>query len=130
MIKKLAGEKLCFSFVGGERFLTVSDILYIETERHKNIFYTSCASYQIYKKLDEIEQQLAPYGFVRIHRSFLVNMRYVRKISSYVLYLTAEADKTERVIEISVPKARYAYVKQEYAAYRERYGDKSEHDLR
>ncbi|MBD5468765.1 MAG: response regulator transcription factor [Lachnospiraceae bacterium] len=114
-------EKLSFSFVEGERLLDVSDLFYVETDRHKNIFYTARASYRIYKKLDEIEQQLAPYGFVRVHRSFLVNMRYIRKISSYVLYLAVRADKTEHTVEISVPKSRYAYVKREYAAYQERH---------
>lgn len=114
-------EKLSFSFVEGERLLGVSELFYVETDRHKNIFYTANASYRIYKKLDEIEQQLAPYGFVRVHRSFLVNMRYIRKISSYVLHLAVGTDKTEHIVEISVPKSRYAYVKREYAAYQERH---------
>ncbi|MDE5819328.1 MAG: LytTR family DNA-binding domain-containing protein [Lachnospiraceae bacterium] len=114
-------EKLSFSFVEGERLLDVSDIFYVETDRHKNIFYTARASYRIYKKLDEIEQQLAPYGFVRVHRSFLVNMKYIRKISSYVLHLAEGTGKAENTVEISVPKSRYAYVKREYAAYQERH---------
>lgn len=109
-------QKLYFSFVGGGRAVDVSGIFYVETERHKNIFYTAQASYRIYKKLDEIEKQLAPYGFVRVHRSFLVNMRYVQKISSYVLRLTNGT-------EISVPKSRYAYVKREYAMYREKWAE-------
>lgn len=116
-------KKLSFSFVEGEQLLDVSDLLYVETDRHKNIFYTARDSYRIYKKLDEIEQQLAPHGFVRVHRSFLVNMRYVKKISSYVLYLAQGADGVENTVEISVPKSRYAYVKREYAAYQERHGE-------
>ena len=31
--------------------------------------------YSIYKKMDELEVELAGMGFVRIHQSFLINMR-------------------------------------------------------
>lgn len=51
--------------------------------------------------------------FLRCHQSFLVNMRYIRKISSYVMTLTTGQ-------ELSVPKARYREVKRRYAEYLER----------
>jgi len=100
-----------FSFVEGERRLLVDDILYIETAKHKNIFYTKKQTYTIYKKLDELELELSQYGFVRAHQSFLVNMRYIDKISSYVLRLITGK-------EISVPKARYQEVKRSFALYK------------
>ncbi len=103
-------NKMLFSFVEGEYTLKISDIFYVETDRHKNVFHTAYDSYRMYRKLDEIQEMLAPYGFVRVHRSFLVNMRYIYRISSYVLYLTGGT-------EISVPKSRYTYVKQKFAAY-------------
>lgn len=102
-----------FSFVEGEVELKIEDIVYIETSRHKNLFYTKGKIYSIYKKLDEIEQILSGAGFVRIHRSFLVNMRYIDKISSYIMRL-----KDGR--ELSVPKTRYPQVKQIYRHYLER----------
>ena len=100
-----------FSFVEGKIRLKINDIIYIETARHKNVFYTKEGSYNIYKKLDAIEEELRDFGFVRIHLSFLVNMRYVRKISSYVMTLTTGK-------EISVPKARYVEVKRQYTLYK------------
>lgn len=100
-----------FSFVEGERRLLVDDIFYIETSRHKNMFYTKKQTYTIYKKLDELELELSQYGFVRVHQSFLVNMRYIDKISSYVLRLITGK-------EISVPKARYQEVKRSFALYK------------
>ncbi|MDE7007155.1 MAG: LytTR family transcriptional regulator, partial [Lachnospiraceae bacterium] len=86
------------------------EIIYIETARHKNIFYVGDQTYSIYKKLDEIEEELKGMGFIRIHQSFLVNLRYVDKISSYVLYLSNGQ-------ELSVPKARYPAVKKQYMQY-------------
>ena len=100
-----------FHFVEGTIRLYADDIIYIETERHKNVFYTEKGIFQIYKKLDELERELKDMGFVRAHLSFLVNMRYITKISSYVMTLTNGK-------KISVPKARYAQVKREYMLYK------------
>lgn len=109
---KRKNDKIAFSFVEGNTVLEVQNIIYIETERHKNVFHTDSGDYGLYKKLDEIESELAPYGFLRIHQSFLVNMRYIERISSYVLRLDTGK-------EFSVPKSRYQKVKKEYALYKE-----------
>ena len=100
-----------YSFVEGTVKLLTDDIIYIETARHKNVFYTKKNVYTIYKKMDEIEAELCGFGFVRVHQSFLVNMRYIEKISSYVLRLITGK-------EISVPKSRYPEVKRRYALYK------------
>ena len=107
-------KKDCYvelSFVEGQIRLQTDDIIYIETAKHKNVFYTKKQAYTIYKKMDEIEEELAEFGFVRVHQSFLVNMRYIEKISSYVLRLITGK-------EISVPKSRYQEVKRIFALYK------------
>ena len=91
--------------------LREDDIIYIETSRHKNVFYTAGETYSIYKKMDELEAELAGMGFVRIHQSFLINMRYIGKLSSYVMVLTTGK-------EISVPKSRYPEVKRQYTLFK------------
>ncbi len=48
--------------------LRVDDIIYIETSKHKNVFYTVGEAYSIYKKMDELEAELAGMGFVKIPR--------------------------------------------------------------
>ena len=50
-------------------------------------------------------------GFVRIHQSFLINMRYIGKLSSYVMVLITGK-------EISVPKSRYPEVKRQYTLFK------------
>ena len=110
--EKEEGPVLEFSFVEGKTTLRTGDIIYIETSKHKNFFYTKTHVYSIYRKLSELEEELNEYGFVRIHLSFIVNMQYIDKISSYVLRLTNGK-------EISVPKSRYAEVKRKYAAFKE-----------
>lgn len=99
-----------FPFVEGKKTINMEEVIYIETNRHKNIFHTKAESYSIYRKIGELQDELYGLGFMRTHQSFLVNMRYVQKISSYVLTLTTGE-------EFSVPKARYREVKQEFAAF-------------
>ncbi len=107
------GERVAeFGFVEGKVRLRVDEIIYIETNRHKNVFHTQGQIYSIYKKMDELERELEGMGFVRIHRSYLVNMKYIEKISSYVMILTTGK-------EISVPKSRYHEVKRQYTLFKE-----------
>ena len=68
---------LQFPFVGGWKSINADEIIYIETARHKNIFYVGGQTYSIYRKLDEIEDELKGMDVVRIHQSFLVNMHYI-----------------------------------------------------
>ena len=100
---------ISFTFVGGERNLKPENIQYVQTEGHKNIFYVlegdEKYQYRMYKKLDEIEKLLMPYGFVRSHRSCLVNIRYVKKVSNYLMELT-----TGEVF--TIPRARYGDVRE------------------
>ncbi len=100
-----------FGFVEGNVRLKVDNIIYIETSKHKNVFYTAGETYSIYKKMDELEAELVGMGFVRIHQSFLINMRYIGKLSSYVMVLTTGK-------EISVPKSRYPEVKRQYTLFK------------
>lgn len=101
---------IVFPFVEGKTHLQAEDILYVETSRHKNLFYTKSGTYSLYKKLSEIEEGLRPFGFIRVHQSYLVNMRYVERINSYILYLK---DGTE----LPVPKSRYPYVRECFEAF-------------
>jgi len=112
-------REVTFSFVEGKTVLQTEDIIYVETSRHKNIFHTENGVYSLYKKLNEIEEQLYPFGFVRVHQSFLVNMRYAERIKSYVLYL-------KNGMEISVPKIRYSYVKEQLDLFTEEGGRQNE----
>lgn len=100
-----------FDFVEGNFRLRTEDIIYIETSRHKNVFYTKGRTFSIYRKMDELEEDLKDMGFVRTHQSFLINMKYIRRISSYVMTLTTGK-------EVSVPKSRYPDVKRQYMLYK------------
>ena len=71
VLKKMELCQVTFSFIEGEKTLYTDNILYIESKKHKSVFTyleTERMNYQIYEKLDHIEQRLNGYGFLRIHK--------------------------------------------------------------
>ena len=60
--------------------LDYRDILYLESRGHRVVIHLvqQCEEV-IYAKLDELEKNMDDDRFVRCHKSFLVNMDYVRE---------------------------------------------------
>lgn len=114
VLNKMSLKQVAFPFIEGVKKLFTDNILYVESRKHKSYFFymeSEIATYQIYDKLDNIEQQLCRYGFLRIHKSYLVNMKHITKISNYTAFL----DVGE---ELPVPRLKYQAVKEAYAAYK------------
>lgn len=118
ILQKMRVTRVSFSFMEGERRLYADNLLYVESQRHKLIFYymeeqthKDMVRFHIYGKLDEIEQKLSGYSFLRIHKSYLANMKHIRRISNY----TALLDTGE---ELPIPRLRFQAVKEEYVAYK------------
>lgn len=62
-------------------------------------------------RLDDLHTQLEHYpNFLRVHRSYLVNMDYVRNISSRAVSMA-------NLAEIPIPKGKYSEVKNVYLEY-------------
>ena len=95
----------------GEDFtIRIRDISYIEiTGRIANI-HTTKGIYKMYSQISALENELSRIGFIRCHRSFIVNSEFIRSIkndSEFELF-------TKEVIPISrgyktQTKAAYAY---------------------
>lgn len=105
---RLMKDKLLLSCVEGNVSVGAFEIIYIETMGHRNIVHLKDQDFHIYEKLDTFEQLLRAHGFLRVHKSYLVNMQHIRNINSYVMTL-------DNGVKVSVPKARYKDVKREYA---------------
>ena len=105
--------KMKFPFVGGERNIILSNIIYIENSSHQLHFVGKKEQLYLNRKLDVIEEQLRPYYFARTHQSYLVNLQYVEKIASYKVQLV---DGTT----LPAVKGRYDKLKSMYLLYKER----------
>lgn len=73
--------KLALSTTKGVSFYDPSEILYCEGENNYTRFtFTVHKPLLVSKTLGEYEDLLAEHGFVRIHKSYLVNKKYVTNI--------------------------------------------------
>ena len=114
ILEKMRISYVTFSFIQGERKLYTDNLLYVESRSHKSVFYyleNGQNIYEIYEKLDQIEERLEGFGFLRVHKSYLVNQKHIRQICNYRILL----DTGE---EIPVPRSRYQQTKEAFAAYK------------
>ncbi|MBR6697851.1 MAG: response regulator transcription factor [Lachnospiraceae bacterium] len=101
-------------FAEDTKYLAVDNIMYIESELHKVKFYIQEDGYSVYTKyakLDEIEDEFKEYKFIRMHKSYLVNPKYIKEITRYELKMTNGNI-------LAVPKDKYKKVKDDYIAYK------------
>ena len=68
----------------GDAEIRVSNLIYIESKNHKSIFHVlhkgKREEYGLYKKLDDIENEIGSEDMLRIQKSYLVNVNYVEKL--------------------------------------------------
>lgn len=103
-------------FMDGEKLIQKEEIIYIESYGRKLHFHVGNEEYLTYSKLDDMERDLNDRDFLRIHKSFLVNMRFIERMNGYRVYL-----KTGSILP--VPKARYVDVKEAYTFWKELFVD-------
>jgi len=110
-IKKI---KMKFDFTEGEKGILIDDIIFIESKLHKLVFEISgngTKRYTLYQKLDDIEILLEEYGFLRVHQSFLVNIKYIIQVSNYKAVLTTSKD-------LPIPKQKFKEIKEAFIRYK------------
>ncbi len=101
-------------FCGGSCEVLVNQIMYIESNKHKLLFHIigkDPEDYSIYSTLNDVEKEYIEADFLRVHQSYMVNMKYISKLVRYYVIL----ENGER---ISIPKGRYREVADSYIAYR------------
>lgn len=102
--------KIKKQFREGRKELSIDSIRYVESRGHKLFFHLSgieMVQYSLYEKLDNIEKELQEYAFLRIHKSFLVNTKYIERISNYRVEL-----KQGEILP--VPKEKFQRIKERY----------------
>lgn len=112
ILKKLSLQthKLHLCFLEGERDVAVDSICYVESQLHKLLFHMvgqKKVQYSLYGKLDDFQNELLQYGFIRVHKSFLVNSRYIENIANYRVYLKNRDT-------IPIPREKNQMVKERY----------------
>lgn len=69
--------------------LPLDNIRYIESNHNYQCFHRTESKeiVEVRKLISELEEELSPYGFIRVHKGFLVNYRYIYKFSAKYLTL-------------------------------------------
>ena len=79
---RILDEKLAATRDGETFLLDVSDVIYAEAIDRRTFVYTKDGVYESGLRLYELEQQLEEYGFCRVSKSCLVQLRAVKSLKN------------------------------------------------
>jgi DNA-binding LytR/AlgR family response regulator len=82
MIAKRQSPRLAFKAKGSILLLDLADILAVQAEGNYVSLQHRPNPYLVHESLSSIAGKLKPYGFIRIHRSVVVNISAVEEIQS------------------------------------------------
>lgn len=103
-----------FKFNEGKKRISLDNLLFVESRLHKLEFHIMTeymTTYTMYDTLNNIQEYIGSNDFLRCHQSFLVNMKYIKKICHYKVFLYND-------ISFPIPKAKYRDVHDAYIAYK------------
>ena len=100
-------EKLVVTVQGKLLSLPVESICYVESLGKRQYIYTQSGTHEIRNTLRELEEKLLPLGFLKPHKGYLVNYRFVEVIESNSIFLKGG-------LSIPVSKYRLTALRQEY----------------
>ncbi len=100
------------TYSGTETKILLSNILCVESNLRKIIFTLSeNREIEVVGKLTDYEEYLLSHGFLRCHKSYLVNIEHIDSISGENFYLTSgKAVKISRTYMQEAKKAYFDYV--------------------
>jgi DNA-binding LytR/AlgR family response regulator len=106
-------DKLPVDGEGHTVLLRIADIRVVHARGHHVFVRTFDAEYRSRTSLSELDQQLAPHGFIRVHRAFLVNPDHVIEVHPFFAgaYLLRLQDKERTEVPVSralAPRVREA----------------------
>jgi DNA-binding LytR/AlgR family response regulator len=76
----LQAPRIAFKANGGILLLDLADILAVQAEGNYVSLQHRPNPYLVHESLSSMAEKLKPYGFIRIHRSVVVNISAVEKI--------------------------------------------------
>lgn len=97
--------------------LMVKNILYIESYLRKLQVHTIYGyTFEMAGKISEMEDVLTAHGFIRPHKSYLVNLKYLRVIEADQILMQAASDRNQVMLPLS--RRRREQVKKAFLQYK------------
>ena len=75
-------DRIVIDTVNGPVGLSTDSIQYVEVMAHYVIYHTAEQTYRVRASMKEHEDALRPYHFARCHKSYLINLKHLKSISS------------------------------------------------
>ena len=99
-------DKIALPYENGVAFVSLSEILYCESDDNYTKFYLPDGqSYLVTKPLKEVQELLEERGFLRIHRQYLINLAHIKKFvkgeGSYVIMTNGQSIPVSRLHKIT-----------------------------
>ena len=112
-------QTLTINVYGETVRVPLEDILYIEAQLHEVELHLAepekddVSVYRFYGSIGNLEETLEPQGFLRIHKSYLVNMRHLVKLQCREAELTGGT-------KLRVSERMYSQLKKQYLLWKGR----------
>lgn len=103
----LANKNLLVKSYGNNTVIGLNSIYYFEVSRKDIYIYYDDACIRVHRTIESFERELEPFGFFRIHRSYLVNMSKIKEFDSRTVSLT-NGEK------LAISKKRYILLCEKY----------------
>lgn len=118
VISKLKGKLkqngiVQFDIYGSSESIAVSSIIYIQSDNHYIIIHTNKYDYEIRNTLSQMEKQLLSYDFVKIHKKYIVNLKYIKRI-----HIAEEKILLDNGVELEISRRNKTNVLKKYKEYK------------
>lgn len=104
-IKLRSSSRIKITVGDGIKCVTLSDIRYVESDKHRIIYHTVSGNFESYGTLKKAEAELEGAGFAKCNKCYLVNLRYVDGVRGYSVFVGGDE------LQISYPK-RAEFIKE------------------
>ena len=114
------GELFCFQDGRSTVSVDVSRVKYIECVRNAQVLYFDGIDTErkIYSRMETLEEELKNHGFLRIHKGYLVNCKFISRFDpKFLLLSTQEQLPIGRSYYQSAKVAYLEYISRSGAAY-------------
>lgn len=82
-------DNVLFSTSKGDFSVSAKQIVFIESYQHNQyVILKDLPKLEIHSSMDNVEKLLADKGFIRVHKSYIVNYRYINRITEGEIILS------------------------------------------
>lgn len=109
-VKRVTHKELYLNAVGGYKRLLISQILYIEVQKHYLTYHTEEGEFTVRGTMKAAEEKLLDENFVRCSNSYLVNLRHVTMVQKNFVEVGADLLPISRSLKADFLKKLTSYL--------------------